>query len=73
MGGSVGIAISGILHVHINDYFIHAGRVVTDAERLALQWGFIVSGIIVILALIPAFKLPDHNKKMLTSGNWACM
>jgi MFS transporter, DHA2 family, multidrug resistance protein len=63
VGGSVGIAISGILHVHISDYFMNAGKIVTVAEHLALQWGFIVSGVVVMLALIPAIKLPDHNKK----------
>lgn len=62
VGGSVGIAISGILHVYINQYYLGQNKPVMVAEHLALKDGFLISGLIIFLAVLPAFKLPEKRK-----------
>ncbi|RYG31806.1 MAG: MFS transporter [Chitinophagaceae bacterium] len=62
VGGSVGIAISGILHTYISRYYLGLGRASEVAEHFALQDGFLISGIIIAFAIIPALKLPNRNK-----------
>lgn len=62
-GGSLGIAISALLHSYILHTYINAGKTDIEAEHLALVYGFFISGLIVLLALIPAAKLPDNNIK----------
>lgn len=57
-GGSVGIAISGIVHAYIYQHYLSKKYVSQLAQHFALQDGFLVSAFIIILALIPAFKLP---------------
>lgn len=61
VGGSVGIAISGILHTYISRYYLGLGRASEVAEHFALQDGFLISGIIIAFAIIPALKLPNRN------------
>jgi DHA2 family multidrug resistance protein len=62
VGGSVGIAVSGILHVYINQYFVSKGRLPNVAEHLALKDGFIISAVLIFLAILPAIRLPDKRK-----------
>ncbi|MDH7463065.1 MDR family MFS transporter [Chitinophagaceae bacterium 26-R-25] len=58
VGGSIGIAISGVVHQYIYNYYLDKNDVIIIAEHFALQDGFVIAGIIIALALIPAFKLP---------------
>jgi len=62
VGGSVGIAISGILHTYISKYYLQLGRTTEIAEHFALQDGFLISAVIIAFAIIPALKLPNRNK-----------
>lgn len=62
VGGSVGIAVSGILHVYLNQYYMIQGRVSNVAEHFALKDGFLVSAVIIFLAILPAIRLPDKNR-----------
>ncbi|RZK67946.1 MAG: hypothetical protein EOO95_01310 [Pedobacter sp.] len=62
VGGSVGIAISGIMHTYINKYYLQLGRTTEIAEHFALQDGFLISAVIIAFAIIPALKLPNKNK-----------
>jgi DHA2 family multidrug resistance protein len=58
VGGSIGIAISGVIHQYIYNFYLDKNDVIIIAEHFALQDGFVIAGIIIALALIPAFKLP---------------
>ncbi|WP_276482568.1 MDR family MFS transporter [Paraflavitalea pollutisoli] len=65
LGGSVGIAASSAVHTHLLAHFeakVGDGRL---AQHYALQDGFLVTGGIILLALIPAFKLPQRTRKRL--------
>ena len=61
LGGSVGIAIFGVLHQSIYTHYLRKGYAPPLAEHFALQDGFFVSAIVVGLALLPAIRLPQHN------------
>ena len=61
LGGSVGIAIFGVLHQSIYTHYLHKGYAPPLAEHFALQDGFFVSAIVVGLAFLPAIRLPQHN------------
>ncbi len=59
LGGSIGIAISGALHIFIYNYYIDKKHTAAVAEYFALQDGFLVSAFLIIIAIIPALKLPQ--------------
>jgi DHA2 family multidrug resistance protein len=61
LGGSIGIAIFGVLHQFIYSYYLHKGYAAPLAEHYALQDGFFTSAIVVGLALIPAIRLPQRH------------
>lgn len=61
VGGSIGIAISGILHVFVKQYFSNQGLSGSLSEHMALRYGFMVSAVIVLIAFLPAMKLPNGN------------
>lgn len=62
VGGSVGIAVSGILHAYINQYYLDKGKAALVAEHLALKDGFLISGFIIFCAVLPALKLPEKKR-----------
>ena len=59
IGGSVGIAVSGILHTFIYQHYLAKNRTDALAQHFALQDGFLISAFIIVLALIPAAHLPQ--------------
>jgi DHA2 family multidrug resistance protein len=61
LGGSIGIAIFGVLHQFIYSHYLNKGYQAQLAEHYALQDGFIVSAIVVAFALIPAIRLPEQH------------
>jgi len=66
LGGSIGIAIFGVLHQLIYTHYLHKGYAPALAEHFALQDGFFVSAIVVGLALIPAIRLPQRHAVRIT-------
>jgi MFS transporter, DHA2 family, multidrug resistance protein len=66
LGGSIGIAVFGVLHQLIYTHYLHKGYVQPLAEHYALQDGFFVSAIVVGLALIPAIRLPQRHVVRVT-------
>jgi DHA2 family multidrug resistance protein len=66
LGGSIGIAVFGVLHQLIYTHYLHKGYVQPLAEHYALQDGFFVSAIVVGLALIPAIRLPQRRVVRVT-------
>src|SRR5580698_2062455 len=66
LGGSIGIAIFGVLHQFIYTHYLHKGYSQPLAEHYALQDGFFVSAIVVGLALIPAIRLPQRHAVRIT-------
>jgi DHA2 family multidrug resistance protein len=66
LGGSIGIAIFGVLHQVIYTHYLQKGYMQALAEHYALQDGFFVSAIVVGLALIPAIRLPQRHVVRIT-------
>jgi len=64
VGGSVGIAISGILHAYLHHHYLEKGKTPMLAEHLALKDGFLISAFIVAIAIIPAIRLPKKNNQV---------
>ena len=61
LGGSVGIAIFGVVHTFIYQHYLFKKYSDAVAEHFALQDGFLIAALIISLALIPAWKLPEKN------------
>ena len=61
LGGSIGIALSGVIHTFIADYYLSRHHTAAVAEHFALQDSFLISAFVIALALIPALKLPERN------------
>ncbi len=66
LGGSIGIAIFGVLHQLIYTHYLQKGYTPALAEHYGLQDGFFVSAIVVGLALIPAIRLPQRHSVRVT-------
>ncbi len=60
VGGSLGIALSGVIHTFIAAHYLrnHSPEI---AEHYALQDSFLISGFVILLAIIPAIKLPEQK------------
>lgn len=61
IGGSIGIALSGVIHTFINDYYINKQHTAAVAEHFALQDGFFISAVIIGIAVFPAWGLPEKQ------------
>jgi len=61
LGGSIGIAVFGVLHQLIYSHYLDKKYRAPLAEHFALQDGFMVSAVVIMLALIPAVRLPEHR------------
>jgi MFS transporter, DHA2 family, multidrug resistance protein len=61
LGGSIGIAIFGVLHQFIYTHYLDKKYQPLIAEHFALQDGFLISAFVILLALIPAIRLPERR------------
>ncbi|MGN6494668.1 MAG: MDR family MFS transporter [Agriterribacter sp.] len=65
LGGSIGIAISSAIHTHLLTHY----EIKTGAHQLAahyaLQDGFLATAAFILLALLPAFRLPQKTRRRL--------
>jgi DHA2 family multidrug resistance protein len=60
-GGSIGIAVSGVIHTFIyKHYLLHYQP--AFAEHYALRDSFLISGFVIALAIIPALRLPNKTR-----------
>lgn len=66
VGGSIGISLIAVLHQYLLHHYQLAGKG-TEAEHIALQGGFLLSTVIILLAIWPALKLPAANGKEIGS------
>lgn len=62
IGGSIGIAVGGILQSYINAHYVAEHKPALLAQHYALKGGFLVSAFIIALAIIPCLKLPEIKK-----------
>jgi len=60
IGGSIGIAISAVIHTFIYNYYLDKQMADQIAEHHALRNSFLITAIIILLAVIPAMKLPQR-------------
>ena len=61
LGGSIGIAVFGVIHQLIYAHYLGKSYTAPIAEHFALQDGFIISAFVIALALIPAIRLPEKK------------
>jgi DHA2 family multidrug resistance protein len=61
LGGSIGIAVFGVLHQFIYAHYLAKHYTGPIAEHFALQDGFLISAIVIAFALIPAIHLPQRH------------
>jgi len=61
LGGSIGIAVFGVLNQFIYNHYLDKHYKTAVAEHYALQDGFLVSAFMIALALIPALRLPQQH------------
>lgn len=69
LGGSIGIAVFGVVHQMIYTHYLGKSYTAPIAEHFALQDGFLISAFVIALALIPAIHLPE--KKLLPAKQTA--
>lgn len=60
IGGSIGIAVSAVIHTFIYNHYLDKQFEVKVAEHFALQNSFLITAVIILLAVIPALKLPQR-------------
>lgn len=65
LGGSLGIAMSSALHTHLLAHYQARTGTEKLAEHYALQDGFLATAGLILLALLPAFRLPQAARKRL--------
>ena len=65
LGGSVGIALSSALHTHLLSYYETKFLNHQIAEHHALSDGFLVTAVMILLALLPAARLPQKARLRL--------
>ncbi len=61
LGGSIGIAVFGVLHRFIYMHYLATRHPAPVAEHFALQDGFLISACVIALAIIPALRLPGRR------------
>ncbi|MDR3715706.1 MAG: DHA2 family efflux MFS transporter permease subunit [Puia sp.] len=61
LGGSIGIAVFGVLNTFIDNHYLTRHYTPAVAEHYALQDGFLVSAFVIALAFIPAVNLPQKH------------
>ncbi|HEY4063590.1 MAG TPA: MDR family MFS transporter [Puia sp.] len=61
LGGSIGIAIFGVIHQFIYSHYLDKKYTAPVAEHFALQDGFLISAFVIAVALIPALRLPGKH------------
>lgn len=61
LGGSIGIASFGVAHDFIYQHYLDKKYATPLAEHFALQDGFLIAALVIALALLPAWKLPNTN------------
>lgn len=62
LGGSIGVAVTAVIHEFIYVHYLHEGKIASLAEHFALQDGFMVSMFLVLTAVLPALQLPKKVK-----------
>lgn len=63
LGGSVGVAMSGIFYQILYDHYIDTFAQ-EIAEYYSLQGSFIIAAVLIMVAWIPAWKLPRSNPEL---------
>ncbi|WP_134091700.1 DHA2 family efflux MFS transporter permease subunit [Olivibacter sp. XZL3] len=61
VGGSIGIAVSAVIHTLIYDNYLAQQFQEQVAEHYALRNSFLITAIIILLAIIPALRLPQKS------------
>ncbi|WP_127131728.1 MDR family MFS transporter [Pseudoflavitalea rhizosphaerae] len=69
LGGSVGIAVSSAIHTHLLAHYEAKTGTHQLAEHYALQDGFLTTAGLILLALLPAIRLPQKTRKRLVDKN----
>jgi len=62
LGGSLGIAVSGVFYQLLHDHYLPSHSAV-EADHFALKGSFLIAAVLIMAAFIPAWKLPEGGMK----------
>jgi MFS transporter, DHA2 family, multidrug resistance protein len=61
LAGSIGIAVFGVMHSFIDQHYLAQHHTAAVAEHFALQDSFLIAAFVIMLAILPALKLPETH------------
>ncbi|MDB5200471.1 MAG: drug resistance transporter, EmrB/QacA subfamily [Chitinophagaceae bacterium] len=64
LSGAIGVSVISLIHQVFNDRYRAEGAAAVIAEHHALMNCFLISGFLLLIAIIPALKLPAKNVKL---------
>jgi DHA2 family multidrug resistance protein len=64
LSGAIGVSVISLIHQVSNDRYKAKGATAGIAEHHALLNCFLISGILILIAIIPALKLPEKKEKL---------
>jgi EmrB/QacA subfamily drug resistance transporter len=64
LSGAIGVSVISLIHQVSNDRYRARGATAVIAEHHALFNCFLISGVLILIAIIPALKLPEKKEKL---------
>ncbi|MCW3089806.1 MAG: drug resistance transporter, EmrB/QacA subfamily [Ferruginibacter sp.] len=66
LSGAISVSVISLIHQVLNDRYMAEGATAALAEHRALQNCYLLSGLLMLIAIIPAMKLPEKNRKLFS-------
>ncbi len=64
LSGAISVSVISLIHQVFNDRYRAEGATAVLAEQHALQNCYLLSGFLMLIAIIPALKLPGKNRNL---------
>jgi DHA2 family multidrug resistance protein len=64
LSGAISVSVLSLIHQVLNDRYLAEGATAALAEHHALQNCYLLSGFLMLIAIIPAMKLPEKNRNL---------
>jgi len=65
LSGAISVSVLSLIHQMFNDHYMAEGATATLAEHIALQNCYLISGLLMFIAILPALKLPEIKVKSI--------
>jgi MFS transporter, DHA2 family, multidrug resistance protein len=62
LSGALSVSVISLIHQMFNDRYMAEGAIAGLAEHHALQNCYLLSGFLMLIAIIPAMKLPEKKE-----------